>query len=39
MTRERVFPQGKIGPKGGPGGAGPKGDPVSASHDKMMSHY
>ena len=26
-----MFHQGKIGPKGGPGGAGPKGEPVSAS--------
>lgn len=24
------YKQGKIGPKGGPGGAGPKGEPVSA---------
>lgn len=29
MTPWCVFQQGKIGPKGGPGGAGPKGEPVS----------
>lgn len=30
MTPWCVFQQGKIGPKGGPGGAGPKGEPVRA---------